>query len=195
VVIETEGTCAHTDEKEMGCPSCGWLESSRPPVPIPAALTKLQKEHESILKQNRTLLKSLRGDIRTSHEKGGVSKNLTHPKLARLMKLVTEHQREEERVLIPFVDKYLDSNASESIRCQHTEMSKALRQLNAKLTRANSSNQEESRRALLKFASEFDSLARKHFSREENVIYWFVSLCLSQPDQNGKVCNPHSRES
>jgi hemerythrin-like domain-containing protein len=188
---ETESTCAHSSEEEMGCPICLWLESSRPLVRIPA-LTKLQKEHESILKQSRSLLKSLLGDARTVHKKGAVSKNLTPLKSARLMRLVTEQQREEERVLIPFVDKYLDSNASESIRCEHTEMSRTLRQLNAKLTRANGSNQEESRRACFKFASEFDSLARKHFSREENVIYWFVSLCLSQPDQNSKICNPHS---
>ena len=107
--------------------------------------------------------------------------------LARLNKLVTEHQKEEERILIPILNKYLDSNASESMRVQNEEVSVALRQLNTKLTQANSSHQEESRRAMFKFASEFDSIAREHFSREENVTYWFASLCLSQQDRHDGI--------
>lgn len=176
----TERMCGHSGENETQCSVCGWLGNSRLSAPLPAVLVKLQNEHESILEQSRTLLKSVEGTTRTSHKKVTVSRNLTVRYFARLTKLVTEHQSEEEQVLIPIVDKYLGWNASESLRHEHREISAALRQLNSKLTRVNGSGQGESRRGF-RSAAEFDCLARRHFSREENVIYWFASLCLSQP--------------
>lgn len=97
--------------------------------------------------------------------------------LAYLKKLVTEHQMKEEQNLIPIVDRYLDTKASESIRHEHKELSEMLRQLSQELGRINCSN--EARR--VKSVTEFNLIAREHFAREENVIYWYAGLCISQP--------------
>jgi iron-sulfur cluster repair protein YtfE (RIC family) len=120
--------CGQSGENETQCSVCGWLGNSRLLAPLPAVLVKLQNEHESILEQSRTLLKSVEGTTRTSHKKGTVSRNLTVRYFAGLKKLVTEHQREEERILIPIVDKYLGCNVSESLRHEHTEISAATKQ-------------------------------------------------------------------
>jgi len=109
-----------------------------------------------------------------------VVRDFTH-----LKKLVNEHQMKEEKILIPIVDQYLDTKASESIRREHKELSQTLLQLNGKLNRINCSN--EARRAFVKSITEFNLIARKHFSREENVIYWYARLCLSQPHYSTRV--------
>ena len=79
---------------------------------------------------------------------------------------MAEHQREEERVLIPIVDRYIDTKASETMRREHTEIWKAIQKLST-----------------FQSVAEFEVMARDQFSREENVIYWFASLCLSRSDQ------------
>jgi hemerythrin-like domain-containing protein len=163
---------------EVSCLVCG-SRRSKASVPFLVALAKLQKQHESILQQIRVSLKNL--EVPNRGEKVEASWNLKIRYFARLTKLVAEHRREEERILFPIVDKYLDSSASETIRCEHTEILEALQKLNGKLLQVNGSD--ESRRRFFQSATEFEAMAREQFSREENVIYWFASLCLSQSDQ------------
>src|SRR5208283_2125712 len=153
---------------------------SEKPRPLPATLRKLQNEHDTILNQSRTLLESMK---RTGNKE--LSKTMTVRDLTRLKNLVNEHQMKEEQILIPIVDRYLDTKASESIRREHKELSRTLLQLNVKLNRINCSN--ESRRAFVRSITEFNLIARKHFSREENVIYWYARLCLSQPHDSTRV--------
>ena len=100
--------------------------------------------------------------------------------LARLERLVTEHQKEEERILLPIVEKYLDSHASKSIHREHMEMVKTLRRVKERLTQVGVSDQRKSLEAFFKSAAVFDSVAREHFSHEENVIFWFAAICISQ---------------
>jgi hemerythrin-like domain-containing protein len=114
-----------------------------------------------------------------------LSKTMAVRDFTHLKKLVNEHQMKEEQILIPIVDRYLDTKASESIRREHKELAQTLLQLNVKLNRINCSN--EARRALVKSITEFNLIARKHFSREENVIYWYARLCLSQPHDSTRV--------
>ena len=153
---------------------------SEKPRPLPATLRKLQKEHDTILNRSRTLLESMKRTGNKELSKTMVVRDFTH-----LKKLVNEHQMKEEKILIPIVDKYLDTKASESIRSEHKELSQTLLQLNGKLNRINCSN--EARRAFVKSITEFNLIARKHFSREENVIYWYARLCLSQPHYSTRV--------
>ncbi len=153
---------------------------SEKPSPFPATLRKLQKEHDNILNRSRTLLESMK---QTGHKE--LSKTTAVRDFIHLTKLVNEHQMKEEQILIPIVDRYLDTKASESIRREHKELSQTLLQLNVKLNRINCSN--ESRRAFVKSITEFNLIARKHFSREENVIYWYAHLCLSQPHYSTRV--------
>jgi len=99
-------------------------------------------------------------------------------RLTRLTELVAQHQREEERLIAPIVDKYLDSSISETIRREHRGTWEALQRLNAKLLEVNRSNDSQS--LFFDSVTEFEAMLREEISREENVIYWFASLCLSQ---------------
>ncbi len=173
-----EETCGQFND-ETDCSICGWSGSSRRFTPLPASLTKLQKQHESILEITQALLRSVKEKNRTRDTESFMSGSVAIRYCNRLGKLVADHQREEERVLIPIVDRYLDSTASDSIRREHQEILEALQRVNGKLTRVNRPAQNESRRAAFKLASDFEVLAREHFSHEENVIYWFVSFYLS----------------
>jgi iron-sulfur cluster repair protein YtfE (RIC family) len=172
------------EKQEMSCPVCDCSGNSEALKPVPV-LTKLQKEHEAILRQNRVLLMSLEATIRTGHRKRAIAGNLTARYLARLKKLIDEYQMHEERFLIPIVDEYLDSNISESIRNEHKNISDALGLLNGKLNGIDRPNQRASHGALFKCAAKFDSVTREHFSREENVIFWFARICLSQSIPRG----------
>ena len=156
---------------------CRCSEKSRPPS---VTLRKLQKEHETILKRSRTLLERMK---RTGNKE--LSKTMAVRDLTYFKNLVNEHQMKEEQILIPIVDKYLDTKASESIRHEHKELSEVLRQLSGNLSRINCSN--EARRAFVKSVTEFNLIAREYFSREENVIYWYARLCLSQPHYQTRV--------
>jgi hemerythrin-like domain-containing protein len=142
-------------------------------VPV---LTKLQRQHETILKQNRELLESLK-----TTRRGTMSRNLTALYLPRLKKLITESLLVEERFLIPIIEECFDSIVSESIRTEHQKILQALGLLSSKLNRIDSTeHQGASLPALLKCATELDSVTREHFSREENVIFWFARICLSR---------------
>jgi len=163
---------------ETDCAFCGWSGSSRHFTPLPASLTRLQKQHESILEATHALMRSVKENNRTRDSKSFMSGSVTIRYCNLVGKLVADHQREEERVLIPIVDEYLDSTASDSIRREHQEILEAVQRLNGKLTRVYRPAQDESRGAAFKLASDFEVLAREHFSHEENVIYWFVSLYL-----------------
>lgn len=173
---EVENICG-VSESESGCLVCG--RSLNAPVPFPTALAKLQNQHESILHQIRVFVRNVKGTTGPRGKNSHASKNLKTRFVKtryfiRLRKLVAEHQREEERVLIPIVDKYIDTKASETMRREHTEIWKALQKLST-----------------FQSVAEFEVMAREQFSREENVIYWFASLCLSRSDQPFNCLGPN----
>ena len=162
------------EDNESSCHVCSAPSGTNhiPLVRVPPVILKLQKEHESILQQSRTLL-SARGKTR-------MVRSMASMQLARLERLVTQHQKEEERILIPIVDRYLDSHASKSIHREHLEMVKTLRQVRARLTQVGVSDQPKSLEAFFKSAAVFDSVAREHFLHEENVIFWFATICITK---------------
>ncbi len=176
-VLEGYERRGHVGEDELSCGLCGaWSGTKRRPlVRVPSMILKLQKEHDNILQQSRLLL-GVRGNAR-------VVRSIASMHLARLERLVTRHQREEERILLPIVDKYLDSHASKSIHHEHMELLKTMRRVRERLTQVGVSNQRESLEAFFKSTVRFDSVVRQHFSHEENVIFWFAAICISQSDQ------------
>jgi len=176
-VKELETTCG-SPEQEGICLSCGQRPSSNASVPIPLALARLQEQHANIMQQIQLLRKNVQGPSRTRSQNGHASKNLKIHRLTRLTELVAQHQREEERLIAPIVDKYLDSSISETIRREHRGTWEALQRLNAKLLEVNGSNDSQS--LFFDSVAEFEAMLREEISREENVIYWFASLCLSQ---------------
>ena len=173
-VLEGVERRVHVCEDESSCHVCSALPgmSRIPLVRVPSVILKLQKEHESILQQSRTLL-SAKGKTR-------MVRRMASTQLARLERLVTQHQKEEERILIPIVDRYLDSHASKSIHREHLEMVKTLRLVRERLTQVEVSDQPKSLEAFFKSAVTFDSVAREHFLHEENVIYWFAAICITR---------------
>lgn len=94
-----------------------------------------------------------------------------------LKKLVHEHQVREEQVLVPIVDKFLDRKASASMRREHKKISSTLYQLNRKLNRVKYSD--ETLSSFFKLLFTFNLAVREHFSREDNLIYWYAQFCLS----------------
>jgi len=139
---------------------------------------RLQDQHENILQQIRLHLTSKRNkisdlrDIPHGHLKNGC--------FIQLRKLLAEHQREEERVLIPIINKCLDSSTCENMRLDHSHMCDALARLERKRMQVSASL--ASLHRFFEAATEFEILVQKQFSREENVIYWFASLYLSHAE-------------
>ena len=142
------------------------------------ALLTLQKEHKNILNQSRDLVEEVR-KIAKSNDKSLTSrKNVAH-RFADLKRLLVSHQRNEEHVILPIMLEYFDTEASDVIDDEHAELSMALKRLGCEISELKHLHSQPRVVAVAKAADEFDSLARANFSREENVIHWFASCCIS----------------
>jgi len=166
--------------KNSGCLLSTPSRRSHEPAPSATSLAKLQQQHESILQQLQFFLRSAENVSETGGEKDQKFNALTIRQFTRLKKLLDKHHTEEERVLTPIVAKYLDSKAGESIRRDHSELWKSLQQLNRILQ---GDDHDGSQHRFFHITREFKNKVREQFSREENVIYWFVSLSLPQLEQ------------
>jgi len=163
-------------QSEPGCPDCGRSSNANFSVPFPVTLVKLQEQHERILRQIEICRKNMKiTDPIEGGRRFGFGK-LTIRSFARLRELVDAHQREEERFLVPIVEEYLDSSASKNMCHEHKEISQSLQQLSQKSSKVKT--RAALRSATLESTTRFEDMAREQFSREENVIYWFASLCL-----------------
>lgn len=75
---------------------------------------------------------------------------------------------------------YFDTEANEIVSGEYAEFSMAFKRLSDSISELKSLGSRKPVEALAKAAADFDSMVRAHFSREENVIYWFASLSLSK---------------
>lgn len=95
----------------------------------------------------------------------------SNPKLLehvnRLEELFIQHRTIEERVLFPLLQRYLDACVSEGIRLEHEEIRDLMRQVFDQISHGEKS-------AILKL----NLLLHGHFSREENVLFWYLNLNL-----------------
>ena len=121
-------------------------------------LVQLQNDHDAIRKEAE-LLQTATKQPKTESK----SELLRH--CQRLEELFTNHYLKEEHVLFPLLSRYLDSSTSKTVGREHKEISNLLR----KVTRQISHNEKSS-------VPRLNQLLRAHFSREENVIFWYLSV-------------------
>ncbi len=134
-------------------------------------LYTLQKEHDLILKHSRYLVERLRSS--KNHKRPAPKKDIAL-RFATLTRLLETHQKNEERILRPVMSQYLDTEISQIMSEEHAEFSSFLKKLGARLSEFNGQKRIQE---LAKAVVQFDSKIRAHFSKEENVIYWYASLC------------------
>lgn len=140
----------------------------------PESILRLQREHETILKQNHFLLSKLGpGRRKTAASRASPDKKIAN-EISKLQALVNQHQRTEEVSLLPTIQSFLGSETSEWVRSKHQQISKAVGKLEGDVL--------ADEFTLAKSVADFDAMIRAHFSNEENVIFWIASLYLSKSD-------------
>jgi hemerythrin-like domain-containing protein len=87
----------------------------------------------------------------------------------RLQQLFAEHCAKEKRLLYPLLIRYLDSNVCKLLTQEHETISSTMRtaaeQISGKATHWES-------------MAQLDQLLRSHFSKEENVVFWYLDVQL-----------------
>jgi len=96
--------------------------------------------------------------------------------IRKLRAILVEHASREEQILIPIVSKVLGAEATTSIKKEHEQIIELLRALEKNAPSETGAHDTYTNPTLIGLAAEFQSLLREHFSREENVLFWFASL-------------------
>lgn len=142
----------------------------------------LQREHKSALEESNLLVATLWNiDLKRSQQ--NVRKLVRV--LDRLDKLLIAHQTKEERLLLPIIQGQLDQSVIDSMTSEHQQLSDSLRKLAAFTDTLNASRGKSSIQVAMDSAVEFNSLIQAHFSREENVLFWFASILLLDLGESG----------
>jgi iron-sulfur cluster repair protein YtfE (RIC family) len=121
-------------------------------------IVQLQNDHDAIRREAELLQRATKQPKAESK-----SKLLRH--CERLEELFTNHYLKEEHVLFPLLSKYLDSSTSNAVGHEHKEISKLLREVTRQISR----NEKNS-------VPRLNQLLLTHFSKEENVLFWYLSL-------------------
>jgi hemerythrin-like domain-containing protein len=159
---------------------CGIPENGRKPVSdgkIAEPLLQLQREHKLVLRECASL-------ARIANEIGrnkAVNQKLVRKAISciqQLRSLLTDHESREDRILIPIIQERLDSEASASVMREHVQISEMLQRLEEILLQPDIGMNNQSHNHILDPVARFDSFIRVHFSREENVLFWFASLYI-----------------
>lgn len=140
-------------------------------------LLQLQKEHESILQEGTRIVAAAK---QVNPGTQGERVRAVILAIRQLRTLLVDHESKEEQILTPMIDKLLDSEAGATMKKEHTHICRLLQDLERALeqdvgTRRNQQN-------IIDLVAQFDSSIRAHFSREENVLFWLVSLHMSKSD-------------
>lgn len=88
---------------------------------------------------------------------------------------MSDHVSREEKIVIPIIGEILGAQATASMRTEHERIVELLRTLESHEPPTRIANNARPT-ALINHAVEIESLLRKHFSHEENVLYWFAML-------------------
>lgn len=97
-------------------------------------------------------------------------------------KLLTTHQTREAEVPIPVIARYLDAEITATMTEEHQDISKVLLEITNEIAALERESDHASLETTGKTVEKLNALTRKHFSREENVVFWFASLRLSESD-------------
>jgi len=175
------------EQKVQRRPVFGSVTGTRSaPEELAKPLLILQREHETVLAETRRILSAIKG---LGQMEGGLKRLAPEAviDIEPLMQLLLAHQAREERVLLPIVEKYLDSDASGTIRSEHMHIQAALKKAEAELV---SFKRKESKTSEIEQAfRELHLIIETHFSREENVLFWFASLNLSESESDEMAAN------
>jgi len=134
-------------------------------------LDELKKQHELVLAEIRGLMVGL-GKSR-GNSAFAVKVNSSFSEIESLLR---DHQVEEEVVLLPIVNKYLGQDVSRAVRDEHDQIAQGLKEIRKLVSRVGKTAMKEPLLKLQAALVEFEALAREHFSREENVLFWYTSL-------------------
>lgn len=134
----------------------------------------LQREHESILGRFSQIAEMIRNF--SSMEKDRNLSARVALQIQTLRTVLVDHVSREEQILIPILGRVLEPEAMVSTRLDH----KRIVELLDILERIVSTERAGSNPRLNGLVAEFDLFLREHFSREENVLFWFASLQISK---------------
>jgi iron-sulfur cluster repair protein YtfE (RIC family) len=162
---------------------CGIPENGRKPISdgkITEPLLQFQREHELVLRGCTSLACTAKeiGRNKAANQKL-VRKAISC--IQQLRSLLADHESGEDRILIPIIQERLDSEASASVMKEHVQISEMLQRLEEILLQPDIGMNNQTHNHILDLVARFDSLIRGHFSREENVLFWFASLYIPRP--------------
>lgn len=92
----------------------------------------------------------------------------------RLQQLFAKHCAKEQRLLYPLLSRYLDSNVCKLLTQEHEAISNSMRKTAQQIRGDCKATHWES-------MSQLDQLLRSHFSKEENVLFWYLDVQLMYP--------------
>jgi len=128
-------------------------------------LVELQSDHDA--------MKRKLGLLEASSKHAGSRNNpnfLDH--FNHLEELFNRHRIREERVLFPLLQRYFDTCVCEGIGLEHKEISDLMRKVSNQISHHEKSS-----------LSQLNRLLRGHFSKEENVLFWYLNLHMSDKGQ------------
>ena len=92
----------------------------------------------------------------------------------RLQQLFAQHCAKEHRLLYPLLSRYLDSNVCKLLTQEHEAISNTMRKAAEQIRGDGKATHWES-------MSKLDQLLHSHFSKEENVLFWYLDVQLVHP--------------
>jgi hemerythrin-like domain-containing protein len=88
-----------------------------------------------------------------------------------LQQLFAQHRAKEQRFLYPLLNRYLDSNVCKLLTQEHEALSNAMRKAAEQIRGDGKLRHWES-------MAQLDQMLRSHFSKEENVLFWYLDVQL-----------------
>jgi len=96
------------------------------------------------------------------------------PTIIRLQHLFAQHCAKEQRLLYPLLSRYLNSDVCKLLTQEHEEITNTMRKAAEHIRVDCKATHWES-------MSQLDQLLRSHFSKEENVLFWYLDVQLVKP--------------
>lgn len=125
------------------------------------SLIELENDHDA-MRRKMVLLEEASRHVGVR----GNPKLLGH--LNRLEELFIQHRSKEERVLFPLLQRSLGACVCEGIGLEHDGISDLMRKVSNQVSHGEKSS-----------IPQLNLMLRGHFSREENVLFWYLNLHLS----------------
>ena len=92
----------------------------------------------------------------------------------RLKQMFAQHCAKEQRLLYPLLTRYLDSNVCKLLTQEHEAITNTMRKAAEQIRGDDEVTHWDS-------MSQLDQMLRSHFSKEENVLFWYLDVQLMYP--------------